>query len=57
MRRDKAIKYAIIGAVALALSAYALYRFMRTEPLNYMTSSAQVRDIRQQVFALSLIHI
>lgn len=51
MRRDKAIKYAIIGAVALALSAYALYRFMRTEPLNYMTSSAQVRDIRQQVFA------
>ena len=51
MRRDKAIKYAIIGAVALALSAYALYRFVRTEPLNYMTSSAQVRDIRQQVFA------
>lgn len=51
MRRDKAIKYAIIGAVALVLSAYALYRFMRTEPLNYMTSSAQVRDIRQQVFA------
>ena len=51
MRRDKAIKYAIIGAVAIALSAYALYRFMRTEPLNYMTSSAQVRDIRQQVFA------
>lgn len=43
MRRDKAIKYAIIGAVALALSAYALYRFMRTEPfkLHDLVSSGQ----------------
>lgn len=51
MRRDRAIKYGIVAAIAVLLGSYVLYRAMRTEQLNYMTASSEVRDIRQQVFA------
>lgn len=55
MKRDKLIKYGVLGAVALILIGYGVYRLTKSEPLTYMTALPAVRDIKQQVYATGTI--
>ncbi len=55
MRRDKLIKWGIVGVAVVALLGYGIYSLTYTEPPTYMTATPKVRDITQQVYATGTI--
>lgn len=55
LKRKLWFKYGLLGALALALIGYGIYRFTYVEPPTYMTAVPMVRDIKQQVYATGTI--
>ena len=55
LNRKKLLKYALLGAVVIALVGYGIYRFTYVEPPTYMTAMPSTRDIKQQVYATGTV--
>lgn len=55
LNRKKLLKYALLGALVIALGGYGIYRFTYVEPPTYMTALPSTRDIKQQVYATGTV--
>ena len=55
LNRKKLLKYALLGALVIALGGYGIYRFTYVEPPTYMTAMPSTRDIKQQVYATGTV--
>ena len=55
LNRKKLLKYALLGALVIALGGYGIYRFTYVEPPTYMTAMPTTRDIKQQVYATGTV--
>lgn len=53
--KARILKYILIGAAALALLIFILFKVFHTEVPSYMTVSPEIRDIKKQVFATGTV--
>lgn len=55
MKKDRLIKYGVLGAAALVLLGWAGWSAFKVDPPSYMTAMPAVRDIEQKVYATGTI--
>lgn len=55
MKKDRLIKYGVLGTAALVLLCWAGWSAFKADPPSYMTAMPAVRDIEQKVYATGTI--